>query len=110
MLRYSIAATPIDVLRSVPTGRALPIVDDQFESSAMSCFASLDFVEGAFTGLELSDPGADREGWTDKVRLQGCYNAVQRDFIAKGQARLDVAGVETFVKAFAARCLAADAG
>jgi hypothetical protein len=105
-LRYTRAATPIDVLQSVPEGRALAQGGgENFESSALSCVATIAYVGADLTSIELEDPGEDRPGWTDRFRHQGCYNAVQRAFVASGRAHLDPSGVADFARAFAQRCL-----
>jgi hypothetical protein len=106
VLRYSRAATPVDLLESVPEGRALGLgTGENFERSALSCFATLEYAGGELTGAELEDPGADRPGWTGNSRYQACYNALQRDFLASGRARLEPAAVTGFVRAFSQRCL-----
>ena len=110
VLQYSRSATPSDVLRSVPEGASLDSINgEKLESSALSCFATLDYAGGVLLGAELEDPGSDREGWTDRFPSQACYNALQREFLAKGQTHLDAYGLSKFALAFAQRCLHRDA-
>lgn len=109
-VRFAVHATPIDVVSATPEGRALALDSLQLEVSAMSCFATIEYLDGALAAATLeADAPEDRPGWTDRYRLQGCYNALQRDYAMRGKLSLDRAAFVDFVTAFRRKCVERDA-
>jgi hypothetical protein len=109
-LSYSINATPPDVIHATAAGRALQLKDyEDLEASAMSCVAVIEFAYRKTgsepTGVTLGGDLEDRKGWTEKYRLQACYNALQRSYVKDGKVHLDAAALDGFVREFGARCL-----
>jgi hypothetical protein len=105
-VRYSVQVTPLEVLGATIEGKALTLDSSQLESSALSCFATLEYLDGELVVVSLDADGLDdRAGWTERYRLQSCYNLAQRRWVARGATRLDRTAFAAFVSSFREQCL-----
>ncbi len=104
-LKFTASVTPVDLVRASAFGKTLsPEIDGLLESSAGSCVAVFELTEEKLTGATLDPALEDTTGWTERFRLQHCYNTLHTEIAAK-TPHLDGAGLERFARQFKDRCL-----
>ncbi len=108
-VQYSVRATPADLVGATARGKALRLqAATDLEASATSCVGTLEFRDTRLTGATL-DATEDTEGWTERFRLQSCYNRVHRALAASSRGHVDLVGLEALAEAVA-QCVHRDGG
>lgn len=106
VLTYSVNITPADFpVLAWGQDKGLAAYED-LEASAMSCFATATYKDGALHSIQLDPEAVQNPGdWSDQYTYQKCFNTEFKKAIDAGQAKMTPENFKSFMDSFSSACV-----